>query len=178
MSKSTDRIVDAQNAILETAESVGVRALESAVELLQLNLQAAQLAANATTETAKASGSTRQGGAAAAAAQQFDPSLAFAYQRRAWEIVSRASADVMPLLAQQAQQLQTFYNEMTSATMSVAPAANGPLSALVRSPLEVMQQTMERTSAAFARAASTAAETVGSAVNDAEEVASRGRKAA
>jgi hypothetical protein len=177
MSKSTDRIVDAQNAILETAESVGVRALEGAVELLQLNLQAAHLAASATSDIAKASASSARH-AGASATGQFDASRAFAYQRRAWDIMVRASADVTPMLAQQMRQFQTLYGEMASVTLSRAPAANGPWSALVRSPFEVVQKTLEQTSEAMARAATSAAESVDSVVNQVEESAPRARKAA
>ncbi len=176
MSKSTDRITDAQSAILETAQSVGVRALEGAVELLQLNLQAAQLAASGAPEAARSASNGRQNGGNGAG--QLDPSLAFAYQRRAMDIVVRANADIAPLIAQQFRQMQAFYSEATTAALNNASQAGGPFSAFMRGPLEAVQQTMEQTSEAMARAATSAAQAVGSAVNDTEEAPARARRAA
>ncbi len=169
MSKSPERITSAQRALIETTQTIGQKALDSAVELLQLNLQATQLAASPAVEQMKsvAQPNASQGRRAdAPGTNGYDPSLVLAYHRQVLDIASRGNSEIMPLLIRQASEFQSLMNELFSTAISSTPSGADAYSTMFRTPFEAMQRTMEQASAAITRAAATAAEVASAGAHD------------
>ena len=158
MVATSDRILGAQRALLQTSQDVGLRTLDGVARLFEINVQATRtlLAAGA-----DRLGSTAQPDAAGAAAAgllftQSGPNAAASYLRQVTDLASSTGMELAHLLQEQAIALQSLISELTAAVWQTRPINTDAFVAMMRNPLGAAQSVVQSTTGATSRSAGAA----------------------
>ena len=162
MPATSERILGAQRALLQTSQDIGLKTLDGVARLVELNMQAMR--------TVLAAGGDRMGslgrpGAAAAAAtasfasMQSESAASASYLRQISELAASTGSELVTLMQRQAIAWQSLANELTAAVWQTTPVNNDMFAAMMRNPFEAAQGVFQQATGAVAQAADTAAQT-------------------
>lgn len=171
MAYAPERFIGAQRSLLETSQSIGIRGLEGAGQLLELNMQATRALFSAGSRQMSGlspsalSGGSREG---MSSALQADSAALTSYAVRLMEIVSSTNGEIARLLQQQATQMQSLVNEMMADTLRNAPGDGGSMLSMMNAPFGAMQRAAGQ---AARQAVDAAAQAAGTATQNGEALA-------
>lgn len=173
MMNGTEQFVAAQRAMLETAQSVGLKSLEGLGRLVDLNMQA--LRGNLTDATAQmksmmdvkdaAKFAEHASGLAQPAAEK-----AQAYVKQAYEIVSATGAEIAELVQKQVAASQELAVSMVDTAAKGAPAGSEQVFSIAKNGLSAARSAYEQAVVATKRMTEVAESNIATAVEKAQAV--------
>ncbi|WP_157991514.1 phasin family protein [Caldimonas tepidiphila] len=160
MAYAPERLVNAQRALFETSQNLGLKSIEGAARLFELNVQtmSSMLGSGGDRMAGMAGGDGASAMQAGTSLMQADGKALASYTRQVMEIVSSTNGEIARLIQQQAASLQSLASEMMNATMNAAPGTNDALQSMMRAPFGAMQRGFEQANGAATRAGNSVAQ--------------------
>ena len=136
MLQNNESIVAAQRALLETAHNVGLKSIEGAAKLFELNLQAVRATIGETTEQFKslleADAATRLTDKSLTALPQASGEKLASYTKQAYDIVAATNGEIAELLQKHVEDTQELAVAAIDNAAKNAPAGSESLFAAAR----------------------------------------------
>ena len=146
MINGTEQMVAAQRALLDTAHNVGLKAIEGATKLMDLNVQAARATLAEATTQMKSMLQVEPGKMFDKnfAIQQPSTEKATAYAKHAYEILATTNGEIAELLQKHVDESQEYVVEMMDAAAKNAPAGSETVFAAAKNSLAASRNVYEQ----------------------------------
>ena len=146
MINGTEQLVAAQRALLDTAHNVGLKALEGATKLMDLNVQAARATLTEATAQIKSMLAVEPGKVfdKGFAVQAPSTEKATAYAKHAYEIFTTTNGEIAELLQKHVDESQEYVVEMMDAAAKNAPAGSETVFAAAKNSLAASRTAYEQ----------------------------------
>lgn len=146
MITGTEQLVAAQRALLDTAHNVGLKALEGASKLMDLNVQAVRATLAETTTQMKSLLETEPSKLMEKGFAVPQPSTekATAYAKHAYEIFTTTNGEIAELLQKHVEESQETVVELMDAAAKTAPAGSEGVFAVAKNSLAASRSAYEQ----------------------------------
>lgn len=146
MTNGTEQLVAAQRALLDTAHNVGLKALEGATKLMDLNVQAARATLSEATTQMKSmlEAEPTKLFDKGFAVQQPSTEKATAYAKHAYEIFTTTNGEIAELLQKHVEESQDYVVELMDAAAKNAPAGSETVFAAAKNSLAASRNVYEQ----------------------------------
>lgn len=147
MMAGMEQMMAAQRAVLETVQSIGVKSLEGTEKLVALNMQAARMAVEETTDNVRAMLDVREPSKLAETAMSMarPGGEKFAsYAKHVYDITSETSGSIVEAMQRHVKDAQEQAADWFDTAAKTAPAGSEPLFAAARNAFSVARASYDQ----------------------------------